>query len=118
MEGTKLEENGNAHTENNYANPVKYCQNCGSPLNRGAAVCLRCGSLIAETVKKAENPVLGLLALVFGILGGWLGLILGAIGLGTYKEEKNRQNCKIGIGFFVGEAIISIIVVAVIMSAI
>ncbi|MGN1042372.1 MAG: hypothetical protein ACI4SK_02685 [Christensenellales bacterium] len=99
-----------------YAGSVKYCQNCGAPLNLGAAICLRCGSWVAEAKQKSENPVLGLLALIFGILGGLLGLILSAVGLTIYKEEKNRLNCKIGLGFSATEIIISIIIISIVAS--
>lgn len=41
--------------------------------------------------------VIPLLALIFGLLGGWLGLLFGIIGLAKYKEKSNRIMCIVGI---------------------
>ena len=45
-----------------------------------------------------ESSALGVCAIIFSILGGWLGLILAIVGLSTYKEPDNRRNCKIALG--------------------
>ena len=44
-----------------------------------------------------EKPGIGIAALVFSILGGWLGLVLAIVGLCQYKEGKNKNRCKIAI---------------------
>ena len=96
---------------------TKYCRNCGAPVDSGARVCSNCGGRIDDlsVATKEESSTLGILALVFGILGGWLGLILGIIGLCTYKDKNNRKNCKIGLGFFIAETLLLIILMLVIM---
>ena len=46
---------------------------------------------------KDTSPVFAILALVFGILGGWLGIVFGAIGLSKYKSGPYRNMCIVGI---------------------
>ena len=48
-------------------------------------------------VVQRESAVLSVFALVFGLLGGWLGLVLGIIGLTIYKESGNRARCTFAI---------------------
>lgn len=91
-----------------------YCQHCGSQINDNAVVCPNCGCQVKELIMQpVERPVIGYLALIFGILGGWIGLLMGVIGLATYKEPKNRKNCKIGIGLFVAWIVVYVIIVVV-----
>lgn len=40
---------------------------------------------------KVVSPVFAILALVFGILGGWLGIVFGAIGISKYKKGPYRN---------------------------
>lgn len=49
------------------------------------------------TQVQKENCAIGVLSLIFGIMGGWLGLLFGIIGLCKYKESGNRAMCWIGI---------------------
>ena len=49
-----------------------------------------------QTVKE-EGKTLGVCAIIFSALGGWLGLILSIIGLVIYKRPENRKLCTIGI---------------------
>lgn len=44
-----------------------------------------------------EGSSIAICAVVFGALGGWLGLVLGIVGLCRYKEKGNRVMCIIGI---------------------
>ncbi len=46
---------------------------------------------------KDTSPVFAILALVFGILGGWLAIVFGAIGLTKYKSGPYRNMCIAGI---------------------
>ena len=48
-----------------------------------------------------ESITLSVFALIFGLLGGWLGLILGIVGLTHYKESGNRTRCGIAIGAWI-----------------
>lgn len=90
---------------------MKYCKYCGKEINASAVVCPYCGCQIEE-MQPAESGGMGIAAIIFGALGGWLGLLFGIIGLSTYKTEKNRKNCKIGIGLFIGWIILWIIIFA------
>ena len=49
-----------------------------------------------------ESAGLGVCAIVFSALGGWLGLVLSIIGLSTYKNAGNRAMCKVGLGICIG----------------
>ena len=75
---------------------MKYCSKCGSQIEDDAIICPNCGRQI-EAVKQEESSGLSIAALIFSILGGWLGLILDIIGLCTLKDEKNRKRCKAGL---------------------
>ena len=59
---------------------------------------------------KQESGALGVCAIVFSVLGGWLGLVLSIIGLCTYKTPEYRTKCKIGLGFVIGWFVIGIII--------
>ena len=70
-------------------------------------------SMQPEVSTKPEDQTLGVLAIVFSALGGFLGLILAIIGLLHYKQEPGKKKCKtaliiLGIWF----AIIIIIYIA------
>ena len=52
--------------------------------------------------QRQETNTVGICAVVFGALGGWLGLIFSIIGLSTYKTPERRMMCKIGLGLFIG----------------
>lgn len=94
---------------------MKYCQNCGAQIEENVEYCPYCGHptrrVVEENVPRDDSSVMGILAIVFGALGGWLGLVFGIIGLVMYKEPKNRKNCKIGIGLFVGWVVLAIIII-------
>lgn len=99
---------------------MKYCQNCGAKLDENVDFCPFCGhptsDVVTEPVSKDDSSVIGILAIVFGALGGWLGLVFGIIGLVMYKEPKNRKNCKIGIGLFIGWVVVAIIIVIAVLA--
>ena len=44
-----------------------------------------------------EGSGIAVAALIFGLLGGWLGLVFGIIGLCKYKESGNRAMCIVGM---------------------
>lgn len=48
--------------------------------------------------RKKESPVFGILAIIFSLLGGWLGLAFAIMGIATYKEKNNRTMCFVAIG--------------------
>ncbi len=97
---------------------MRYCQNCGSQIDDNTVVCPACGCQVRELrTEPEENSVYGVLAIVFGALGGLLGLIFGIIGLKTYKDERYRKQCKIGIGLFIGWIILAVIIITLSMIA-
>lgn len=79
---------------------MKYCSYCGAPIEDDAKFCPSCGarcegtdvydsSSSKPTEKSSDNcKVFGILSVVFGALGGWLGLVFGIIGLCKDKEKK------------------------------
>lgn len=91
---------------------MKYCEKCGAEIRDDAVVCPNCGCQ-ARGLEKQESSVIGILAIVFGALGGWIGLVLGIVGLKTYKNETYRKYCKIGIILFCVWVVIDIILLAV-----
>lgn len=77
---------------------TKYCSKCGAAVDIDAVVCPKCGCKLAEK----ESSAWGILSLIFGLLGGWLGLVLGIMGLKRCQKKSTRVMCILGIVFFVG----------------
>ena len=97
---------------------MKYCSKCGRELLDEAVVCPGCGCMcegspLNTQAPTKENAVYAVLALVFGLLGGWLGLVFGIIGLKQYKEQSNRSMCIVGIVAWVVWLIVQIVIIAV-----
>ena len=86
---------------------MKFCHDCGKELEDDVTKCPECGYMFNDV--EADVATMGVLAVVFGAAGGLLGLILGIIGLSTYKKEGNRRNCKGGIALFFVWVVIIII---------
>jgi len=99
------------------------CKKCGAQINLTDKFCPTCGakneylegaenlnsdeyfsgnSNYNTTTVKPESPIIGILALVFSILGGCLGLIFAVIGLVMYKEKSNRNLCIISLLILLG----------------
>ena len=89
---------------------MKYCSKCGSQIEEDAIICPHCGRQV-DVFKQAESSGLSIAALVFSILGGWIGLLLDIIGLCTLKEENNRKRCKIGLGIVIAWVVLFVILV-------
>ncbi len=68
------------------------------------------GNQQSNTKPAKESSALGICAIIFGVLGGWLGLLLSIIGLCTYKTPEQRLKCKIGLGFVIGWAVVGFII--------
>lgn len=105
-----------------------FCQNCGKEINNDSKFCPNCGQQVNNSnvnnsyysnvnynnngfvsQPKEETPAIGILAIVFSVLGGWVGLVFSIIGLCIYKEERNKRNCKIGLGISIAAIVIWII---------
>ncbi len=101
---------------------MKYCSYCGAPIEDDAKFCPSCGARCEETdvydsssskpaKKSSDNcKVFGILSVVFGALGGWLGLVFGIIGLCKDKEKKYTKLYVIGICLSVVGVILSIVI--------
>ncbi len=100
-----------------------FCKNCGKEIDDNSTFCPYCGQQINENTDyyytgnnnnnniKKESQVIGILAIVFSALGGWLGIIFAIIGLATYKEKSNRNLCKIALGICAAWVILLIITI-------
>lgn len=62
--------------------------------------------------QKQESGALGILAIIFSVLGGWLGLVLSIIGLCTYQTPEHKTKCKVGLGFCIGWFVLWLILLA------
>ncbi len=92
-----------------------FCKKCGKEMNDNEKVCSNCGySEENNSTEINETPTIGILSIVFGALGGWLGLVLAIVGLCTYKKKENRTKCYIGMGLFIAWVILYIILLAII----
>ena len=89
---------------------MKYCSHCGAEAKDDAKFCEYCGNQFAvvnnnvnENVNtqntnvngtpsntQPESTALGICALIFSCLGGWLGLVLAIICLATKRDKTNR----------------------------
>lgn len=99
-----------------------FCPKCGKEIPDDVTYCPYCGSKVKETtssddpyadpkpiyVQPAVQPagqtdnstyhVLSILALVFSILGGWLGFVFALIGLINDKKKEDRVLCWVAMG--------------------
>lgn len=101
---------------------MKYCSKCGAQVDDDAVVYPKCGCQVGtfkaavQSGAVAENTtdtpkVIGILSIVFGSLGGWLGLVFALIGFGVDKQKKYTTYYVIGLCLYVAELIICLIVV-------
>lgn len=94
---------------------MKYCRYCGNLLDDSASFCTACGkpqgviTAPVQAVTPTEPAVFAYLAVVFGALGGILGLVFSLLGLAKCKEKKNRKLCYIGLTCFGIWAILSLV---------
>ena len=95
---------------------MKYCSKCGAELHDDAVVCTQCGCQVKEMVPE-ESLGLGIAAIVFSVLGGWLGLLLSIIGRCVYKTPRNKKYCKIGLGICIAWIVIWVIIFIVAAAA-
>ena len=66
-----------------------------------------------ETSLSTYSNTFSILSLVFGALGGWLGLLFGILVLTSSKVEKERKRAKIGIGLFFAWFVVSFVLMVV-----
>ncbi len=70
------------------------------------------------STQRQESSVIGVLAIIFSILGGWIGLVLAIVGLCYYKTPSYRKLCKIALGIFIAWVVICVIFVIVIIAVV
>ena len=79
---------------------MKYCSNCGAEVNENAAVCVKCGyalkpnNLFSNQQAKDQSPktsmVLGIIAIVFGVIAFLLALGVQSYLTSTYEGRLQR----------------------------
>lgn len=104
-----------------------YCQRCGTKLNDSDQFCPHCGLPIdheeAEQGYQRDNApievndkparVLGILSIVFSLLSvGYLGIILGIVGVCLSQEKKSRVLNLIGISISAVMILITVVLAA------
>ncbi|MDO5330831.1 MAG: zinc-ribbon domain-containing protein [Bacillota bacterium] len=104
---------------------MPYCPKCGKEYEEGTVFCPSCGNKVGgysndQFTASSDYPtstsapkVLGILSIVFGALGGWIGLVLGIIGLCIDRERRYRTYNIVGICLFLGWVLIYFIIIIV-----
>ena len=70
-----------------------------------------------------KTSAVGIAAIIFAILGGWLGIALAVAGLLFYYkddspvDEKGRKNCKIAVGIFIGWIVLGVLIFLISLGA-
>ena len=98
-----------------------FCSNCGKEIREDDAFCPYCGMKQNSTVENSNINLsstessdektartCGILSIVFGCLGGIIGIILGIVGLSKAKKKENIQLNWIGISIGIAILIITI----------
>lgn len=94
---------------------TKHCVRCGAVIDERAVICPKCGCSQKRDYMVEKTSAVGIAAIIFSILGGWLGIVLALVGLlyyykgDTAEDEKGRKNCKVAIGIFIAWIVIGII---------
>ena len=100
---------------------MKYCTRCGNEIGETDTFCSICGAPVEKEdavvtnnsysnttnnnqkvnyQSDSNNKIYATLCIIFGSLGGWLGLIFGIIGLMKDKERKYTIRYCIGLGLW------------------
>lgn len=94
---------------------TKHCVRCGAVIDEKAVVCPKCGCSQRRDYMVDKTSAVGIAAIIFAALGGWLGIALSLFGLlfyykgDTEADLKGKKNCKIALGIVI--AWIAVIVV-------
>ena len=87
---------------------MKFCRFCGQEIEEDNKFCPVCGNSTDEGSEEIHRTTYqgqptqnyhwaAVCALIFGILGGWLAFVFGAIGLSKCTEKKDRTLCIVGM---------------------
>lgn len=107
MNGSNMNGGYDFNQQPSYMGETKFCTKCGAKIAKDAVICPNCGC--ATEMAKQEGSALSICALIFSILGGWLGLVLSIAGLITNKNAKNRRRCKIALGISIAWIVLYIL---------
>lgn len=90
---------------------MMYCHTCGAHIAKTALACPKCGAPqpMAQAAEKAQTPTLGIVSLVlavigfivFGVILGFVALILGLMSLGQ-KDKTTSGNVLAILGIVLG----------------
>lgn len=114
---------------------MKYCEKCGAQLDDSATFCSFCGNFVSKDVQNAnpqvnpeqeriqqpqssggqyvvekEGKALGVCSIVFAFISSFVGVILGIIGLCTYKTNDSKRLARIGLILSIVMVVLEIIV--------
>lgn len=79
------------------------CKNCEKEIDENSTICKYCGEnqqkKLTLKIKNdyKENPLIGILAIIFSVFTAVFGLVFGIVGLNVYEDYFNRLHCKIGV---------------------
>ena len=102
---------------------TKFCVHCGAVIDKKAVVCPKCGCSQKRDYMQDKTSAVGIAAIIFAILGGWLGIALAVAGLLFYYkddspvDEKGRKNCKIAVGIFIGWIVLGVLIFLISLGA-
>ena len=108
-------EYGKTEKGDGFSGATKHCVRCGALIDEKAVVCPKCGCSQRRDYMVDKTSAVGIAAIIFAVLGGWLGIVLSLFGLlfyykgDTAADLNGRKNCKIALGIVV--AWIALIVV-------
>jgi len=115
---------------------MKYCEKCGAQLDDSATFCSFCGNFVSKNVQEAnpqvnyeqsnvqqpqangtkymvetnEGKALGICSIVFAFISPFVGVILGIIGLCTYKTNASKRLARIGLILSIVMAVLNVVV--------
>lgn len=102
---------------------TKHCIRCGAIIDERAVICPKCGCSQKRDYMVEKTSAVGIAAIIFSILGGWLGIVLALVGLlyyykgDTAEDEKGRKNCKIAVGIFIAWIVLAILIIIINMGS-
>lgn len=101
-------EYGNTENSGNFSGATKHCVRCGAVIDEKAVICPKCGCSQRRDYMVEKTSAVGIAAIIFAILGGWLGIVLSLFGLLYYYKGsddpvsvKGIKHCKIALGIVI-----------------
>lgn len=103
---------------------TKHCVRCGALIDEKAVVCPKCGCSQRRDYMVDKTSAVGIAAIIFAVLGGWLGIVLSLFGLLFYykgdtdADLKGRKNCKIALGIVIAWVVLGILIFIISMGSV